>query len=57
MLARVRRLYIFLERRIRGCGIGKKWVRVPVLVRLGVCANGQRVVLDLRLSGVESEQA
>ena len=37
--------------------IGKKRVRVPVLVTLGVCANGQRVVLDLRLSGVESEQA
>jgi putative transposase len=37
--------------------IGKKRVRVPVLVALGVCANGQRVVLDLRLAGVESEQA
>jgi transposase-like protein len=37
--------------------IGKKRVRVPVLVTLGVCANGQRVVLDLRLAGVESEQA
>ena len=32
-------------------------MRVPVLVTLGVCANGQRVVLDLRLAGVESEQA
>ena len=37
--------------------IGKKRVRVPVLVTLGVCANGQRVVLGLGLSGVESERA
>jgi transposase-like protein len=37
--------------------IGEKRVRVPVLVTLGVCANGQRVVLDLRLAGGESEQA
>jgi putative transposase len=37
--------------------IGKKRVRVPVLVTLGVCTNGQRVVLDLRLAGAESEQA
>jgi transposase-like protein len=33
--------------------IGKKRVRVPVLVTLGVRANGQRVVLDLRLPEVE----
>jgi putative transposase len=32
-------------------------VRVPVLVTLGVSANGQRTVLDLRLAGGESEQA
>jgi transposase-like protein len=37
--------------------IGKKRVRVPVLVTLGVCADGRRVVLDLRRAGVESEQA
>jgi hypothetical protein len=37
--------------------IAKKRVRVPVLVTLGVCADGCRVVLDLRLAGVESEQA
>jgi transposase-like protein len=36
--------------------IGKKRVRVPVLVTLGVCADGRRVVLDL-LAGLESEQA
>lgn len=35
--------------------IGKKRVRVPVLVTLGVCADGRRVVLDLRIAGEESE--
>ena len=49
--------YIFLDGWYPRVRIGKKRVRVPVLVTLGVCANGQRVVLDLRLSGVESEQA
>ena len=48
--------YIFLDGWYPRVRIGKKRVRVPVLVTLGVCANGQRVVLDLRLSGVESEQ-
>ena len=37
--------------------IGKKRVRVPVLVTLGVCADGRLVILDLRLAGVESERA
>src|SRR5579863_2447638 len=37
--------------------IGKRRVRVPVLVTLGVCANGERVVLDLRLAGGEIAQA
>jgi transposase-like protein len=37
--------------------IGKKRVLVPVLVTLGMCADGRRMVLDLRLTGVESEQA
>jgi transposase-like protein len=36
--------------------IGKKRVRAPVLVTLGVCADGRRVILDLRLAGAESEQ-
>ena len=49
--------YIFLDGWYPRVRIGKKRVRVPALVTLGVCANGQRVVLDLRLSGVESEQA
>jgi transposase-like protein len=49
--------YFFLDGWYPRVRIGKKRVRVPVLVTLGVCANGQRVVLDLRLAGVESEQA
>jgi len=34
--------------------IGKKRVRVPVLVTLGTCDDGRRVVLDLRIAGEES---
>lgn len=37
--------------------IGKRRVRVPVLVTLGVRADGQRVVLDVRLAGDESTAA
>jgi len=49
--------YLFLDGWYPRVRIGKKRVRVPVLVTLGVCANGQRVVLDLRLAGGESAQA
>ena len=41
---------IFLDGWYPRVRIGKKRVRVPVLVTLGVCANGQLVVLDLRLA-------
>jgi putative transposase len=37
--------------------IGKRRVRVPVLVTLGVRADGERVVLDVRLTGDESTAA
>ena len=37
--------------------IAKRRVRVPVLVTLGVRADGQRVVLDVRLAGDESTAA
>lgn len=37
--------------------IGKRRVRVPVLVTLGVRADGERIVLDLRLAGDESTAA
>ena len=37
--------------------LGKRRVRVPVLVTMGVRADGQRVLLDLRLVGDESTAA
>jgi transposase-like protein len=37
--------------------IGKRRVRVPVLVTLGVRPDGQRVVIDVRLAGDESTAA
>src|ERR1022692_3118791 len=49
--------YVFLDGWYPRMRIGKKRVRVPVLVTLGVCADGRRVVLDLRLAGVESADA
>lgn len=49
--------YLFLDGWYPRVRIGKKRVRVPVLLTLGVCADGRRVVLDLRLAGGESEQA
>src|ERR1700681_4571988 len=49
--------YLFLDGWYPRVRIGKKRVRVPVLVTLGVCANGQRVVLDLRLGGGDREHA
>ena len=56
-LGELRIRYLFLDGWYPRVRIGKKRVRVPVLVTLGVCADGRRVVLDLRLAGVESEQA
>jgi transposase-like protein len=47
--------YLFLDGCYPRVRIGKKRVRVPVLVTLGVCADGRRVVLDLRIAGEESE--
>ena len=49
--------YLFLDGWYPRVRIGKKRVRVPVLVTMGVCADGRRVILDLRLAGVESERA
>lgn len=46
--------YLFLDGWYPRVRIGKKRVRVPVLVTLGVCADGRRVVLDLRIAGEES---
>ena len=37
--------------------IGQRRVRVPVLVTLGVRADGERIILDVRLAGDESTAA
>src|SRR5579859_7044580 len=49
--------YLFLDGWYPRMRIGEKRVRAPVLVTLGVCADGRREVLDLRLAGVESAEA
>lgn len=49
--------YLFLDGWYPKLRLGKRRVRVPVLVVLGVRADGQRVVLDLRLVGDESAAA
>lgn len=49
--------YLFLDGWYPRVRIGKKRARVPVLVVLGVCADGRRIVLDMRIAGQESEAA
>jgi transposase-like protein len=46
--------YVFMDGWYPKVRIGGRRERVPVLVTLGVRANGDRVVLDLRLVGEES---
>jgi putative transposase len=46
--------YVFMDGWYPKVRIGGRRVRVPVLVTLGVRATGERVVLDLRLTGEES---
>lgn len=46
--------YVFMDGWYPKVRIGGRRARVPVLVTLGVRANGARVVLDLRLAGEES---
>ncbi len=46
--------YVFMDGWYPKVRIGGRRARVPVLVTLGVRANGERVVLDLRLAGEES---
>ena len=45
--------YVFMDGWYPKVRIGGRRARVPVLVTLGVRANGQRVVFDLRLAGEE----
>jgi putative transposase len=49
--------YLFLDGWYPRVRIGKKRVRVPVLVVLGVCADGRRIVLAMQIAGQESEAA
>jgi len=49
--------YLFLDGWYPKIRIGKRRVRVPVLVTLGVRSNGERIVIDLRLAGEESTES
>ena len=49
--------YLFLDGWYPKVRLGKQRVRVPVLVTLGVCADGRRLLLDLRMAGEESAGA
>jgi transposase-like protein len=49
--------HLFLDGWYPRVRIGKKRARAPVLVTLGVCSDGRRVVLDIRIAGQESEAA
>jgi transposase-like protein len=53
-LAQEQIVYLFLDGWYPRVRIGKKRVRVPVLVTLGTCADGRRVILDMRMAGEES---
>ena len=46
--------YLFLDGWYPKVRIGRRRVRVPVLVTLGVRGTGERFLLDLRLAGNES---
>lgn len=49
--------YLMLDGWYPKVGIGRRRVRVPVLVPLGSKADGQRIVLDLRRAGQETTVA
>ena len=49
--------YLILDGWFPKVRIGKRRLRVPVLVTLGVRADGERVILDVRLGGDESTAA
>jgi putative transposase len=49
--------YLMLDGWYPWVRLGRRRVRVPVLVTLGIRADGQRVVLDLRLAGQETAAA
>jgi putative transposase len=49
--------YLFMDGWYPKVRLGKRRVRVPVLITLGVRGNGQRVLLDMQLAGDESSAA
>jgi putative transposase len=49
--------YLMLDGWYPKVRIGRRRARVPVVVTLGVKADGQRIVLDMRLVGQETTQA
>lgn len=49
--------YLFFDGWYPTIQLGKRCVRVPVLVTLGVRGTGERVVVDLQLAGAESTTA
>jgi putative transposase len=49
--------YLMLDGWYPRVRLGRRRVRVPVLVTLGIRAEGQRVVLDMRLAGQETAEA
>jgi len=49
--------YLMLDGWYPKVRIGRRRVRVPVLVTLGIKADGQRIVLDMRLAGQETTHA
>lgn len=49
--------YLMLDGWYPKVRIGRRRARVPVLVTLGIKAEGQRIVVDMRLAGQETTQA
>jgi transposase-like protein len=49
--------YIMLDGWYPKVRLGRRRVRVPVLVTLGIKADGQRIILGMRLAGQETTQA
>lgn len=49
--------YLFMDGWYPKVRIDKKRVRVPVLVTLGACQSGERIVIDVRVAGEESSAA
>ena len=56
-LSRDEIVYLFMDGWYPKVRIGKRRVRVPVLVTLGVRSDGEKVVLDMRIAGDESAAA